>query len=363
MLLMMAEVLEFCSVSTNVPGNAFWRILCYHQSHVEWIGCSLHDLIQPSFTFLVGVALPFSLARRSHIGQPQWQRTAHACWRAVMLVFLGILLRSVGQPQTNWTFEDTLTQIGLGYPLLYLLGFQSRRVQWSSLAFVLIAYWLAFALYPVPQEDAGRPISGFSAHWAKNTNLAWAFDTWFLNLFPREQPFIANAGGYATLSFIPTLGTMIFGLLAGAVLRGARASGDKIRWLLVTGAATLLLGILLGATGICPVVKRIWTPSWTLFSGGWCLLILAALYYVIDVRGFRRWAFVLVVIGMNSIAAYVIAHLFPGFIVSTLVTHFGPQVFGVIGSAYEPLLRGSLVLLVLWLVLFWMYRRQLFLRV
>src|SRR5512135_2913196 len=115
MLLMMGEVLEFGTVSSARPGSSFWHFLAHHQTHVEWIGCSLHDLIQPSFSFLVGVALPFSLASRSARGQSRSRMTLHAFWRALVLVLLGVFLRSVGQPETNWTFEDTLSQIGFGY--------------------------------------------------------------------------------------------------------------------------------------------------------------------------------------------------------------------------------------------------------
>ena len=254
MLLMMGEALEFCSVSANLPGNGFWRFLCHHQSHVEWIGCSLHDLIQPSFSFLVGVALPFSLARRKIAGQPQLYRTLHAFWRALVLVLLGVFLRSLGQRQTYWTFEDTLTQIGLGYGFLYLLALRSRRTQWLAFAAILVGYWLAFALYPSPGPDfrwmsAGvspdwpHRLTGFAAHWNKNSNAAWAFDTWFLNLFPREHPFAFNEGGYCTLSFIPTLGTMILGLLAGSVVRSERPGWDKVKWLVTAGVIGLVAGL------------------------------------------------------------------------------------------------------------------------
>ncbi len=98
----------------RLPGNRFWELLCHHQSHVEWVGCSLHDLIQPSFSFLVGVALPFSLAGRLARGQSKIKMTAHALWRSLILVFLGVFLRSLNSSQTNFTFEDTLSQIGLG---------------------------------------------------------------------------------------------------------------------------------------------------------------------------------------------------------------------------------------------------------
>jgi heparan-alpha-glucosaminide N-acetyltransferase len=374
MLLMMGEVLRFGDVAGRLPWSGFWAFLDRHQSHVPWIGCTLHDLIQPSFSFLVGAAIPFSLARRVDAGQPQWRRTLHAFWRALLLVLLGVFLRSTHSGQTNWTFEDTLTQIGLGYGFLYLLALRSRGVQWAALGVLLVGYWLAFALYPLPGQSfdwarAGvRPgdpelLGGFAAHWGKNTNLAWAFDTWFLNLFPREKPFTHNGGGYATLSFIPTLATMVLGLLAGGVLRSERPRRRKVAWLVTAGAVSLAAGWLLGATGVCPVVKRIWTPSWVLFSGGWCFLLLAGFYAVIDLWNYRRWAFPLVVVGMNSIAAYLIAHLWDSFIAAALPRHLGRAWYTFAGKPYEPLLLGAAVLLVEWLILWWMYRRKIFLRI
>jgi len=374
MFLMLGEVLHFCEVAAARPGSVIWSFLCYNQSHVEWTYGSLHDLIQPSFSFLVGVALPFSLASRALAGQSRGRMIAHAFWRAAVLAALGIWLRSIGHPQTYFTFEDTLTQIGLGYGFLFLLGLRPVRDQWIALAVILVGYWAAFALYPLPPAGfdyaaVGVPadwphlFTGFAAHWNKNSNLAWAFDTWFLNLFPREKPFLFNGGGYATLSFIPTLGTMILGLIAGGVLRSRRPPSARVRWLLMAGIAGLASGWLLGATGICPVVKRIWTPSFTLWSGGWCFLILAAAYEVIDVLRRRNWAFPLVVIGTNSIAAYGMSWLFMRFIETSLVTHLGDGFFRALGDAYAPLLLGILALGTVWLMLYWMYRRRIFLRI
>jgi heparan-alpha-glucosaminide N-acetyltransferase len=374
MFLLLAEVLHFCRVAQRVPGNWFWELLCRHQSHVDWVGCSLHDLIQPSFSFLVGVALPFSLAGRLARGQSTARITAHAVWRSLVLVFLGVFLRSLNSSQTNFTFEDTLSQIGLGYTFLFVLGLFSRRVQWAALVLILVGYWGAFAYYPAPATDfdfsaVGVPPTwphhptGLAAHWDKNSNLAWAFDTWFLNLFPRKMPFTHNGGGYATLSFIPTLATMILGLLAGGVLRRTGSGWMKVAWLAVAACIGLAGGWGLGELGICPVVKRIWTPSWVLYSGGWCFLFLAALYVVLDIAKVRFWAFPLRVIGMNSIAAYCMAGLFESSIARNLTTHLGDKPFAVAGHAFEPLLHGAGVLLVLWLILFWMYRRKLFLRI
>jgi predicted acyltransferase len=374
MFLMMAEVLNLGRVAASRPDSAFWKFLAYHQSHVEWIGCSLHDLIQPSFSFLVGVALPFSIANRAARGQSGLWMTWHALWRSILLVLLGVFLRSTGSSQTHWTFEDTLSQIGMGYLFLFLLGFRSMRDQWIAVGGILAGYWAAFALYPLPGPgfdytkvgvESGWPhlLTGFAAHWNKNSNLAWAFDTGFLNLFPRQKPFAFNGGGYATLSFIPTLGTMILGLIAGGVLRAERPAMAKVKWLTIAGMSFLAAGTVLGLLGVCPVVKRIWTPSWTVFSGGWCFLLLAGFYLVIDLAGRKTWAFPLVVIGMNSIAAYCIAHLFERFIGKNLVTHLGQGIFKIFGEAYEPLVHGAFVLFVMWLILLWMHRRKIFLRI
>jgi predicted acyltransferase len=374
MFLMMAEVLHLGAMARRFKDSPTWALLAHHQSHVEWVGCSLHDLIQPSFSFLVGVALPFSLASRLARGQSRWRMTLHAAWRALVLVFLGVFLRSMGRDHTNFTFEDTLSQIGLGYIFLFLLGLRPRRDQWIALAVILVGYWAAFALYPLPGSDFDyksigmspdwkHNLDGFAAHWNKNTNPAWAFDRWFLNLFPRKHPFTHNGGGYSTLSFIPTLGTMVLGLLAGGVLSDARRPWATIGWLVLAGAVSMGLGVALGEAGSCPIVKKIWTPSWVLFSGGWCFFILAGSFAVIDVLGLRGWAFPLVVIGMNSIAAYCLAHLVEDFIVDSIHTHLGEEIFKSLGAEYEPLVRGAAVLLVLWLILFWMYRRKVFLRI
>ena len=195
-----------------------------------------------------------------------------------------------------------------------------------------------------------------------NTNPAAEFDTWFLNLFPRSEPFRFNPGGYATLNFIPSLATMIFGLLAGGLLRSRRPGLEKVRLLVTFGVAGLLLGGVLHLAGVCPIVKRIWTPSWTVFSGGWVVLMLAAFYYVIDLRGHRRWTFPLLVVGMNSLAMYVLVHVAEGYLERSLITHFGRGAFEAFGAPFAPILIGTATLAILWLILWWMYRNRVFVR-
>jgi heparan-alpha-glucosaminide N-acetyltransferase len=354
MLLMMAEVLQLSRVAQAFPGNPFWSALAWNQTHVAWAGCSLHDTIQPGFSFLVGVALPYSIASRLAKGATFGRLFAHAVWRGLLLVALGIFLRSLHSPITYFTFEDTLTQIGLGYPILFLLGFRSERWHWGALAAILTGYWLAWALYPVQGP--------FAAHWFKDVNFGNAFDQWFLNLFPRTKPFVANSGGYLTLSFIPTLGTMILGLVAGNWILSA-SPRIPMKRLLIAGAATMAAGLFFHFTGICPIVKRIWTPAWALFSGGICFFTLAAFCWIIEVKGWRKWSFPLLVIGMNSIAAYLIVHLWERFIIDTFRIHLGRSFFQFLGPGLEPFTRGLAVLAVYWLLLFWMYRRKLFLRI
>ncbi len=374
MLLMMAEVLQFSEVASTLKTSAIWNWLSYHQSHVDWVGLSLHDLIQPSFSFLVGAALPFSIASRERQGHGEASIVLHAFKRALILILLGIFLRSIGKPLTYFTFEDTLTQIGLGYGFLVLLGWQSQRVLWAVFAAILVAYWLAFALHPSPPagldattvgtaKDLSNTTSGFAAHWGKTANFAAQFDVWFLNLFPRETPFVSNEGGYVTLNFIPTLATMILGLIAANVLRSPSSHFEKVRWFMITGAVGVVLGALIGWLGFCPVVKRIWTPTWVLVSGGFCFWLLAAFYTVLDWRCWRRWAWPLLVIGMNSIAAYVLTEVLRDPLRELVKAHVGLVTLPIVGPVYQSLLGGVVILAALWSLLFWMYRRKLFLKI
>jgi len=373
MLLMMGEVLSFAEVAKAYPNSLFWHILAYNQTHVEWAGMGLHDMIQPSFTFLVGVALPYSIASRVRKGESFQRQFAHTLWRSLVLVGLGIFLRSTQSPQTNFTFEDTLTQIGLGYTAAFLLARCRPKWQWTALGVLLFGYWLAWAIYPAPGPDfdyatVGVPanwhynFTGFAAHWNKNSNLGQAFDVWFLNLLPRPSRFLYNAGGYLTLSFIPTLGTMLLGIAAGRWSLAA-APNIPMRKFLLAGTALLAAGLLLHFTGICPIVKRIWTPAWTLFSGGVCFFFLAAFSWVIEVKKHRRIAFPLVVVGMNSIAAYLIAHWCESFVESSFQINLGASALNILGPALQPALLGALTLAVYWLILYWMYRNKVFIRI
>ncbi len=393
-----------------------WRSLEYHFSHPEWIsqaavprslgevslstfGCAAWDLIQPSFMFMVGVAMVYSYAKRTQRGDSRAQTVTHVAIRSLVLVLLGVFLSSQWSSQTSWVFFNVLCQIGLGYGFVYLLLGRRFPVQLAAAVVILVGWWAAFFFYPTPGPDfdyASRGIGadpaavgdpapiadewamaeGF-APWTKNVNLAADVDRWLLNQFPRSEPFEFNRGGYTTLNFVPSIFTMLLGVMAGQLLRGERRPIFKFALLVLAGLVCLVLGAAAGAT-VCPVVKRIWTPSWALLSGAYVLWMLAAFYLVIDVIGLKRWSLPLVVVGMNSIAVYVMAQSMKGWVTKMLSIHFGPDLITtplkellltVTGAnlgqdgPYAPVVQAVIVLLVFWLICVWLYRQKVFVRV
>jgi predicted acyltransferase len=374
MFLMLAEVLRSCVVAAGLS-SPLWSAICAQQTHAGWVGLSLHDLIQPSFYFIVGIGLVFSLRHRRSAGQSRARVLSHTIRRSLLLIVLGMAVVSVHPREWTWVFTDTLAQIGLAYPFLFLIALRPRRVWYAALAGILVGYWLWFALTPPPADfdyaAAGVPpdwlstygLTGFQTHWQKNSNVAVEFDRWLLNRFPRDAPYAGDWTGLATLNFIPSIGTMILGLLAGTLISSDRSPLQKLSVMGVAGAVLICAGWTLGTIGVCPVVKAIWTPSWVLFSGGWCFLLLFLFYSIVDVAGFTRAAFALIVIGANSIVAYCMSHAYPALAFNALKRIVGNQPFRVLGDAYEPFLYGVAILSGYWLVLYVLYRRQILLRI
>ena len=360
----------------STPDSGFWRAVEHQFEHVEWIGCTFWDLIQPSFMFMVGVSMAYSYVNRQRQGHSWTRMFGHACGRGLILILLGIFLISNSARSTNWLLTNVLTQIGLGYPFLFLLWGRTLRTHVSAAVALLLGAWALYAFYPHAGIDLakGAPEVGVSAAWAqehlagigpawhKNANVGHAIDTTLLNLLPRREPFVFNTGGYPTLNALASLATMLFGLMCGELLRSSRPARRKLLVLLVAGVAGLVLGALWHWLG-CPLVKRIWTPSWALYSTGWCCLILAALFAVVDARQWRAWSFPLLVVGMNSIAIYCMGMLMKGWTAKTLQTHLGQDLFKLLGPENAPFVQATMVGLVFWLVCWWMYRRKIFLRI
>jgi predicted acyltransferase len=384
MFLMLLEMVHLDSISKqlkqdeslNEMHRGFWSLVNFHTTHVEWAGCSLHDLIQPSFTFLVGCALAFSIKKRIAKGESFGRMLFHALSRSFILVALGVLLRSLESDRIVFRFDDTLCQIGLGYPFLFLIAMLPRAVTYLAIALVLVGYWVAFVAYPLPPENFDYTSvgvasewpnhhSGLEAHWNKNSNLAWAFDRWWMNLFPREKAFSHSDGGYATLNFVPTLATMLLGLVAGNWLRSDRAAGRKVTLFVVAMIGCWGLAWCVDWAQLCPIVKRIWTPAWVLWSGGWCFGLLLFFYLIADVAAWRAWAFPLMVIGSNSIVAYVMAHTTAPFLEDRLTAWLGP-LWEITESRFQnatPVFVGLITFIILWMVLYWMNKKKVHVRI
>jgi len=378
MLVLATSAFQIHKLAADVKSGPVWSFLSYQFSHPEWRSCSFWDLVQPSFMFMVGVAVPYSVASRRAKGDSPKQIVGHALWRSLILILLGVFCSSNGAKQTDWTFVNVLSQIGLGYTFLVLLEGRGLRVQLTTLAAILVGYWLCFVLYPAPTAETNwtaigvksdvYTFSGFAAHWSMNANFGQAFDLWFLNLFPPHH-FKYNAGGYSTLNFIPSTATMLIGVMAGELLRGPRLPMDKLKLMLASGAVCFVVAILCdpqilpfihNAYILCPIVKKIWTPSWALFCSGWTLWILSGFYYLVDIAGYKKWTFPFVVVGVNCTAMYLMWQMFKGWVNQSIRTHFGTWPFE---TTYGPIWASLAWTLVLWLICLWMYRRKIFLKV
>ncbi len=360
---------------------------------------SFWDLIQPSFMFMVGVAMPFSYSRREAFGQSAWKRTLHALIRAIVLVLLGVFLYSLEQPSTNWIFPNVLAQIGLGYFFAYLLLGKPLWAQWTALAVILIGTWIGIHVSPADPNyeptlvnasfERGEIFAEPYAQWSKNGNAFHTFDVWFLNKFPRPDgnPFDFNRGGYSTLNFVPSIATTLLGILCGQLLLSPLPNKRKLSYLLLFGLACWAMGVIAGAS-CCPIVKRIWTPAWVLFSGGYVIWMLAFFFVLFDMLPFKKLAFPLVVIGMNSLAVYLMGELLRHwFVTKVMMIHFGwvlqnllaffaqqtnliarlnvpPEETGVaMYQALQPVVDPISAFIIIWLIAYYLYRQRIFFRI
>jgi len=425
---------HFASLPPEAPAwkiadYASWQTIGEHFRHARWvtvnstIGIAFWDLIQPAFMFMVGVAMPFSFSRRSAFGEPPSARMIHALIRAVVLVLMGVFLYSIGHPRTNWIFPNVLAQIGLGYFFVYLLLNRGQMIQLGAIAVILIGYWGFFYVNPPAEDydyeafnasvDGGEVFTDNMASWSKNANAAFAFDQWLLPQLrtppaevvdasgvddgseeateddvkqPAEQKEVKlgvfrkwffsnpdeyqfNKGGYTTLNFIPSIATALLGVLCGQLLISGKRPGSIVTTLFIAGAVCIGLGLFAHMT-VCPIVKRIWTPSWTLFSGGCVIWMLALFYVLFDVLPFRSVSWPLQVVGMNSLAVYFMGERLHSWVAVNVVdihlTGFLETFFpaGTLADdMFGRIIQPVVVALIFWLLCVWMYRKRIFVRV
>jgi predicted acyltransferase len=358
-LAMISGGFGFLEVSQRFPDSALWSFLARQFEHVTWEGYSFWDLIQPSFMFMVGVAIPLSYARRRERGDSDRRIRAHALTRAAILFGLGLvgmlMLRRIFFFQPPWPVPvqttHILVQIGVTYALAFPLVRARPRTQFAVAIAILAATYVAYVLYPAPEP-------GLFAHWRKDTNLGAAWDRWLVGLSPHDLLDRVHELGLTSLNFGPGVSTVLAGMLAGAWLGGTRSPREKLLGLVAAAAACFAAGAVAGKT-LCPIVKLLWTPSFALLSTGWTLAFLAFFYAVIDVRGWSRWSIPLSMVGRNSILLFVVYSTLDWWIVKGWSVVVGRSVFD---STYGPLWESLATLLSLWALAAVLYGRRVFVR-
>lgn len=315
--------------------------------HVEWQGFHFEDLIFPLFLFIVGVVLPFSISRRREQGQGAVSIHLHILKRGAVIVLLGLIFNELLRfewSQMRW--PGVLQRIGLCYLLAGIIVVHTRwRTQAIIVGAVLILYWLAAALIPVPGFGAGV----MTAEGCLSSYIDQ-------QLIPGKL-YYGYGDNEGLISTLPAMCTVLMGALAGHWLRSQRPGTKKAGGLALAGLACVVAGYLWGFA--FPIVKIIWTSSYTLFSGGWCLILLALFYWLIDVKGYRKWTYFFVVIGVNPITIYFLQR----FVNFDDIAQF--FLAGVANNAGQiaPLVLPFGVLAVKWLFLWFLYRHRIFFKV
>jgi predicted acyltransferase len=314
--------------------------------HVRWQGLHVYDVIWPLFMFMVGVSLSFSLPRRRLNGATHKVLYLHAMKRALILFVLGMMAQGnllQFDLSTLHPCYSVLHGIAAGYLVatLVMLWFRPKGQAIATTAF-LILYWILLITIPVP--GVGRGVltpTGNAATYVDHLVLgrfAYGENTWFL-------------------SYLGFAASVLIGALAGNLLRSARSAKDKCLFLSAGGAGMVILGLIWSLW--FPIIKLLWTSSFVLVTGGISCLLLAAFYLVIDVGGYRKWAFGCVVIGVNALAVYMATMLFDFRKIGNIfVGHLVPRI-----GRFGSLLEATAAFAIIWLVLYWMYRTKSFVKV
>ncbi|HID21123.1 MAG TPA: DUF5009 domain-containing protein [Planctomycetaceae bacterium] len=313
--------------------------------HPRWNGYEPWDQIFPLFMFIVGVAVPYSLAKRTERGESRSALYWRVIRRGLTLVLLGMIFNGLLRFDfAHQRYPSVLGRIGLTYLFATLIAMNVRvRGLIVSTLGILIGYWAIMKFVPVPGYGAGD--------WTPGHTLCGYLDRLLLPGVLYEK--VRDPEGI--LSTLPAIATVLSGILAGHWLRRQDLSGQKkAAGLAVAGVVGVVLGKCLDP--VFPINKNLWTSSFVLFTSGWSALLLSVFYLVIDVWQYRRWAFFFVVIGMNAITIYMLCEFvdFRGVF---------DVVFARASDKVHPALLASGEVLTGWVLLYWMYCRKIFLKV
>ena len=290
----------------NNPGS--WNDVYAQLDHAKWNGWTFTDLIFPFFLWIVGVSMTLSFARRLERGADRGELFRHVLVRAAMIFGLGLFLATFPfglLPAHHFSLAKVripgvLQRIAVCYAFAGAIGLRTGwRGQLAWTVGLLGAYWLMVMLVPVPGYGAGvlEP-TGCLAWWVDSHVLAG--HTWSGAPVPGFDP-------EGIVSTLPAIATTLFGLLAGHLMRLPAPEKDKTLWLLTGGVALVALGSLMNRW--LPINKNLWTSSYAVFMAGGAAIAMAGFYWIIEVRGWRRWATPCVIYGMNAIVMFVLAGL------------------------------------------------------
>jgi predicted acyltransferase len=312
--------------------------------HHPWAGLRAWDLVQPFFMFIVGAALALSVAKREARGDGRAAITKHVIVRSITLLVLGWTLYCIGPGRITFRFQNVLAQLGVTYPIAYALMRRKPRTQVAwSLGFILAAEIIYRTFW----------VAGYNQPFVPDHN----FGSWVDMLLGGEL----SAGHWVAFNALPTAAHTVWGVLAGQWLAGKAAPKRKIAWLAGLGAFAVAAGFAL--TVVSPMIKRICTSSFVVASGGFCLLMLAFSYWLIDVKKRNKWAVFLNIVCMNSLFIYLFTESGGTVWVRRLVRPFTMVFQGLIGELPAEILMSAAAWAVLWSMCYWLYRRRILIKI
>ena len=333
--------------------------------HAAWNGFTPTDLVFPTFMFVMGISLILSLMPRLERGAPASSILPHAIRRFVLLLFFGLVVN--GFPffhLSTLRLYGVLQRFAVCYILAVLILLATRKASafLAIAAVCLIAYWALLRFVPIPGH--GLPVRDFPL-LDRDLNLTAWIDR---HVFPGRL-YEGTRDPEGLLSDVPSLATVLLGMITGLYLRTTRSPQAKAVGLLAAAVALLVAGYLWNFT--FPINKKLWTSSYVLFAAGWSLLALTLAWFLIEVRKIpSAWIAPALVFGMNAISAYVLSELLAGAISSIPITpHQSLQqwiylhTFHPIGTpAFSSLLYSLAFVFVCWLPMLVLYRRKIFLK-
>ncbi|MGZ8559480.1 MAG: acyltransferase family protein [Chitinophagaceae bacterium] len=334
----------------KVTGSPFWGAISNELTHPDWNGFHFYDLIFPLFLFIAGVATPYSVGRELEKGKTRQQVLWRVIKRGLILVLLGIIYNNGLQwkPFSEIRFASVLGRIGLAYMfanIIYLYSKERGQIIWFCA--LLIGYWLLLKFNSAPGYPRGDLT--MEGNFASYIDRSIVPGKLYLGIHDPE----------GLISTIPAIATGLLGILTGSFLKKSVVTpSKKAPWMAVTGFVFIGLAHLWNLD--FPINKNLWSSSFVLNVGGYSLILLAFFYYIIDVLGYKKWAFFFKVIGMNSILIYMSGH----FINWEYTTNAFFKWLGQwVGGPYNIVVMAICYVMVKWLFLYFMYRNKIFLRV